>query len=114
MIGYHKLIVEIYGAKYPIKTSEETEYVKELAQNLDETVRNLMSSNRSTSLNEALVLAALICLDSYRKSEKSADHLRSQIAEYLEDAAKARLESGEAKREITRLERQLSGKGSNS
>lgn len=114
MIGCHKLIVEICGGKYPIKSSEAPAYVQELGRELDRSVRELMRENKSLSLNEALVLAALSYLDAYHKSEKTADHLRGQVTEYLEDAAKARLEASEAGREITRLERLLSAKGGKS
>ena len=110
MTEYHKLIVEIYGGKYPIKTVEEPDYVSELARELDKATRELMKNGSSASLNEALVLLALSYLDAYKKSEQSADHLRGQIAEYLEDAAKSRAEVGEARKEIARLEGQLSGK----
>ena len=41
---------------------------------------------------------------------ENADRMRTQISEYLEDAAKARIELDEAKRELVRLRRQLEGK----
>lgn len=109
MAGVNKLTVEIYGNKYPIRTREETDYVLELAGEIDNSVREIMTSNTASSINEALVLVALSYLDGYKKSESGADHLRSQIAEYLEDAAKARMEASEARKEIAKLERQLSG-----
>ena len=45
--------------------------------------------------------------DAYKKSEASADHMRGQLTDYLEDAARARIELEESKREIERLTRQL-------
>ena len=111
MASYNKLIVQIYGGRYPIKTPEDPAYVANLAHELDGLIRDMMTANQSLSLNEALVLAALHYMDAYQKSEKGTDNLRGQITEYLEDAAKARLEAGEARREITRLEQQLSFKG---
>jgi cell division protein ZapA len=54
----------------------------------------------------ALVLCAINSADQQKKSENSADHLRGQLSEYLEDAARARMELEEARRELDRLRRQ--------
>ena len=54
-------------------------------------------------------------LDELEKSSASADNMRSQIQNYLDDAASAKVEAEEAKREIARLRReldQLKGKAS--
>lgn len=109
MSEMQKLMIQINGTKYPIATAEEPDYVTELADEIDKLVKQLMGSSH-ISVNEALVLICLSYLDAYKKSEKSADHLRAQIAEYLEDASKARLETSEARREIARLEGRLRGK----
>ena len=49
-------------------------------------------------------------LDAYKRSEENADRMRTQISEYLEDAAKARIELDEVKRENAHLRRQLDGR----
>ena len=48
-------------------------------------------------------------IDAYKRSEENADRMRTQISEYLEDAAKARIELDEVKRENAHLRRQLDG-----
>ena len=53
------------------------------------------------------MLSALDYLDELEKSSASADNMRSQIRDYLEDAAKAKLEAEEAKRELARLRGEL-------
>lgn len=110
MSPLNKITIQVYGTKYPITTKEDPAYVAGLAHKLDEAVHELTDGARNVSFNEALVLIAMSYLDSYEKAEKNADSLRGQIAEYLEDAAKARLEAGEAKRELQRLERKFGGK----
>ena len=45
--------------------------------------------------------------DCYQKSERSADHMRAQLSDYLEDAAKARIELDDAKREIEKLRQRM-------
>ena len=49
-------------------------------------------------------------IDAYKRSEENADRMRTQISEYLEDAAKARIELDEVKRENAHLRRQLDGR----
>lgn len=110
MAENNKLLIQINGVKYSITTAEEPGYVQDMGRQMDKSVRQLMGASPNMSLNEALVLIALSYLDAYKKEEQTADNLRNQIAEYLEDAAKARLEAGEAKREVARLERKLGNK----
>ena len=110
MPPFNRITIQINGTKYPITTQEESAYVAGLAHKLDGAVRELMDASRGLSLNEALVLISMSYLDSFEKSEKNADNLRSQIAECLEDAAKARMETSEARRELVKLERKLGGR----
>lgn len=101
-----KIGLYINGTKYAITTQEDQSYVEELGRDLDQAVHQLMDG-RYRSLPEALVLTSLSYADAYKKAIQSADHLRSQIAEYLEDAAKARQDADEARRELARLESML-------
>ena len=43
-----------------------------------------------------------------KKATASADNLRAQIKDYLEDSARARMEVDVARREIERLNREIS------
>lgn len=101
-----RMTLKINGVKYHITTEEAEGYVGELAHEIDHSLRGLLDSSRM-STNEGLVLLCLSYLDLYRKTEQGADNLRVQIAEYLEEAAKARLEAGEARKELERLEARL-------
>lgn len=107
MSDMQRAVITIAGTRYPITTAEEPVYVEDLGREIDRQVKQLIGDRMT--VNEAMVLLCLHYLDSYRKSEKSADHLRGQIAEYLEEAAKARAEAGEARKEIGRLESRIKG-----
>ncbi len=107
MNAVNKVKIEICGSSYIITSTEEPAYVEELAQHLDGEVKELMASNPSMSINIALILCAMSYLDDMSKANFTADHLRSQIKEYLEDAARARTEADEQKREVERLKREL-------
>lgn len=107
MDSFNRVVVQIRGMKYPITTREDPAYVVGLAHKLDEAARELTGGPNAVSLNEALVLISMSYIDACEKAEKSADSLRAQISEYLEDAAKSRLEAAEARRELQKLERKL-------
>ncbi len=102
--------ISINGVHYNICTPEPEEYVQQLAQELDETVREVIEKSPTISFNDVMVLCAINYVDAYKRSEENADRLRTQITEYLEDAAKARIELDEAKRENAQLRRQLEEK----
>ncbi len=103
----NRVKIEILGAEYTIATPEEEEYVRRLAREIDAQVSQLLDSDSKLSPNAALILTALSYADSFYKSEQSADHMRSQLSDYLEDAARARIELDDAKREMEKMRRQL-------
>ncbi len=106
----NRIKIEICGASYMITTDEPEEYVQELSQKLDQQIRQLMDSSGAMSAYNAMMLCCLQYLDQYQKSEQNLDRIRSQLAEYLEDAARARIELDEARREVERLKRELESK----
>ena len=55
----------------------------------------------------AAVLAALDYCDEAVKATESADNLRSQIKDYLEDSSQARMEADEARRENEKLKKEV-------
>ena len=100
----NKVHVKIGGASYTIVTEDEAEYVEALA---DE-IRAIINSNPSLSMTQAAVLVALDNADASKKATASADNLRAQIKDYLEDSARARMEVDVARREVERLNREIS------
>jgi len=101
----NRVVVMINGMRYLIKTVEDPSYVRELAQQMDLAVHNLAISG-SLSLNESLVLVGLEYLDCFQKSERNLDNMRSQLSEYMEDAALARQELSALKRELGLFKKQ--------
>ena len=99
----NKVRIEIAGSRYVIATPEGEERVLSLGREIDAQVRQLMDGNDRVSLNDALVLCCLNYANAYKKSEESADNMRTQLTDYLEDATLARIELDETKRENERL-----------
>lgn len=103
----NKVRLTIAGSPYVITTTDSEEYVTNLAQKLDADIAGVMEENPNLSVTRAAVFCALDYLDEYTKSMGSADNMRSQIKDYLADAAKAKLAADEARREVERLKREV-------
>lgn len=102
----NRVKVLICNSEYVISSNEDPEYVRNLAYRLDDTIKELMLSDNNMSVTKALVLCSLSFLDESNKSERSADNLRTQIKEYLEDSSEARGELDELKRELSALKKE--------
>ena len=79
----NKVRVTIAGAPYAIATTDTENY-----------------------MTKAAVFCAMDYLDEYRKSAGSAENMRSQIQDYIADAAKAKLTSDKVKAENEVLKRE--------
>ncbi len=103
----NKIKLEICGSNYIIATTDTEEYVLGLAEKLDADMSQVLSSTPMASVTSAAVITALGYLDELKKSTSGADNMRAQIKDYLQDAAKAKLELEEERREVERLRREL-------
>lgn len=103
----HKVKLEICGSSYVVSTNDSEEYLLGLAERLDKDMNQVMTDSPNASVAAAAVITALAYLDEAEKSAFGADNMRVQIQGYLEDAAKARMASEEARRECERLKREL-------
>lgn len=108
-----KVRLMIAGTEYTISTDDDLDYVTDLGAELDKHITDIMSSNGRISITQAAILTALEYADAAKKGETSAENLRSQIQEYLEDAARARTDAEISKREAERLTKELTALKSN-
>ena len=84
----NKVRVTIAGAPYAIATTDSEKYIASLAKRLDEDITKLLDTNENLSVTKAAVFCAMDYLDEYKKSTGSAENMRSQIQDYIADAAK--------------------------
>lgn len=112
----NKVRVTIAGAPYAIATTDSEKYILSLAKKLDEDITKLLDANANLSVTKAAVFCAMDYLDEYHKSAGSAENMRSQIQEYIADAARAKLAEDKTKaenevlrREAAALREQLAG-----
>ena len=102
----NKVRVTIAGAPYAIATTDTESYITSLAKKLDEDITKLLDDNGNLSLGKAAVFCAMDYLDEYRKSAGSAENMRSQIQDYIADAAKAKLAEDKVRAENEVLQRE--------
>ena len=102
----NKVRVNIAGTPYAIATTDSEKYILGLAKKLDEDITKLLDENENLSVTKAAVFCAMDYLDEYRKSTGSAENMRSQIQDYIADAARAKLAEDKVKAENETLRRE--------
>ena len=103
----NKVKLTIAGAEYSIITEEEVKYVKDLGRELDRAIIKTMKANNRISTTQAAVLAALDFADECKKATQTADRLREQIKDYLDDASSAKSKADLARHESESLKKEL-------
>lgn len=76
-----KVVVEIFGEVYPLKSDEPVDYVRQLAKLVDDNMRDVAKKTRSFSGTKIGVLAALQIADEYYKLKKDYDELLALLEE---------------------------------
>ena len=103
----NKVRLRIGGMDYYLTTDDDTTYMRELGDEVDELRSSLMREHAKLSMTQAAVLVALDQADACKKASASSDNLRVQIKDYLEESARARMEVEVARREVERLNREI-------
>lgn len=101
----YPLSFSIGGQKYDIKTSVELGEMLEIIAEIDGEVSEFVR-NRLT-YQQALVLTSLKYAQSSREEKTQVEKYRTEIGDYLKDAADAKLECERLKRENDRLRKKL-------
>ena len=97
----NKIAVTIAVREYTMVAVEDEGYVRRCAAHVDEQLRPILAGRLSQA--DAAVLAAMNVADLYLKGQETAENLRRQVKENLEEANSLKLELSEAKREIFKL-----------
>ena len=89
--------VEIAGEQYTIAAAEEEDYIRRVASFVDSRMTSLISEGKAPVLNAA-VLTACNVVDDYFKCIETADNLRAEIKNYIDDLAQLRNELADLRR----------------
>ena len=98
----NRVKVTIGGDPYTIVAEDNENYIRTVAQMVDDKMNGILTSP-SISVLAAAVLTAVNFADEYQKAVEAADNMRAQMKSYLEDASRLRAELNDARREIARL-----------
>ena len=96
-----KVTVTIAGGEYRLIGGEDEEYTRRIAAHVDTKINEVLNSS-NISMIEAAVLAGINITDEYYKALETADNLRSQLKDYLEDSGRMKAELADLKRELAK------------
>ncbi len=99
-MSLNKVKIEVASTEYTINTTDSQERVLSIAKTLDEGVKEILEAAPSASITAALVLNSINILDKLDRANHSADNMRMQIREYIEDANTAKFELEKVKQEL--------------
>lgn len=102
-----KIKIKIANEEYSIMTDDNLEYVAQLGEELDKKLTAIISNSTRISVTQAAIVTALEYADAAKKCEITADNLRNQIQEYLEESARSRTDVEIMKRENERLMKEI-------
>lgn len=77
----HKIVVEIFGDQYPLKSDDDAAYVRELADLVDRTMREVAQKTHSLSASKISVLTSLQLADEYLRLKKDYEELMQLMDE---------------------------------
>jgi cell division protein ZapA len=103
----NKVKLSIGGAEYTIIAEDEARYVQSLGKELDRALAAIMKANDRLSVTQAAILLALDYADECKKATETADRLREQIKDYLDDASTAKSKADWARHELEEAKRQV-------
>ena len=104
---FNKVRLRIGGMDYYLTTDDDTTYMRDLGDEVDELLSSLMREHAKLSMTQAAVLCALLFADEKHKIYDSTAALRKEIQAYMEDASKAKTDAEVARREVDRLNKEL-------
>jgi cell division protein ZapA (FtsZ GTPase activity inhibitor) len=90
-----------------INSDDSEQYIREIAAEVELRIDSLKAHSSAISVTMSAIFAAMEYCDEATKANNSADNLRTQIKEYLEDTATARAELTDARKQISNLTREM-------
>lgn len=103
----NEITVRLFNREYRLKTDETKEYTDKLAKELNQRMSELLQAKLTMSIQDATALIALECYDELVKSRENVERIRTQVKQYVDDAAKAEAEADVAKQEIAKLKQRV-------
>ncbi len=99
----NKVKVEIAGNSYTINTEESEAYIKGISEEINGRINKLLKENKYLTPSMVTSIAALQYCDEAKKRRLECEELRVKAKSAAESEAAAKLQLGEALREIERI-----------
>lgn len=95
----NRVTMNICGESYTLIAEESPSYMERVGNLVNEQLTRVMENTKS-SRTDAAILAAINIADELLKAQESAENLRRQVKTYLDEAAQAKNEVSELKRQL--------------
>ena len=95
----NRVTMRICGEEYTLVAEESSAYMEKVGALVDKKMSELMDTAHM-GRGDAAVLAAVNIADELYKAQESAENLRRQLKTYLDEAAQAKAEISELKRQL--------------
>ena len=112
----NRVKLKICGTEFIVTSEDSEEYMQRTAEIVEKRMVMMTNSSSGMSVAKAAMFTALEFCDEAQKAAQSAENMRTQIQNYLEEAAHAKSEAAELRRreqslthEIEELRRKMSG-----
>lgn len=102
----NKIKLVICGCECALCSDDSENYIRSIGDEVQKCIDDMMEHNERVSVTMAAIISALNYCDASRKASASADNLRTQIKNYLEDSSHARMDAEESRRELERVKRE--------
>ena len=99
----NRIVLNICGEEYTFVAEEAPSYMQKVGAYVNQKMNEVLDGAHVGRTDAAILTAANIT-DELFKEQASAEQLRSQIKQYLDEANQMKQELSEAKREIFRLQ----------
>ncbi len=106
MTNKEKVIVRINGQDFTVVGNEPEEYIKGIADFVDDNIKDILKKNSKLSQSMAAVLAAFNIADKYYKNSIELDQLKKEVVEPLKELEniKVELNNNKSKAETLKYE----------
>lgn len=95
----NRVMMSICGEDYTLVAEESPSYMERVGKLVDNRLREVLAS-ASVSRTDAAILAAINIADELLKTQENAENLRRQIKTYVDEAAQAKNEVSDLKRQL--------------
>ncbi len=103
----NKIRLTVGGIEYLVVSDEDETFVRKIGEDLNQKLDAIKRQNSCLSTTMVAVLAALDYSEQLAKTKRECEELSLQLKAAVEDAACARLDGEQARKEIDRLANEI-------